>query len=348
MRNGKLRKFLAIGLVVVFFLFGVNAIAEESGLAEFESGETVAKLTTSDSVDIDEIRKEIDESWASTITTFTMGGIAVFVVIIVAGLMLHRKQRRKYEAVISGLKKRMFSMKGEAEAKLQSERALNNAERYSIRESNERKLNSINLSHRKEIQALEENIESLEIGLKLYREQYERAVRLYPSLEEEINRMVVKENEERDLERARAFDVAASEFDGRSATRQMVEDLKKTLEMYTLLSPSQKSLVKADVTRIKRMLEEAIAFRKKYEEEKEKESQMQSARHVDEQIQMIIGDIKVAIATDYDRLLLAQKLYNRLDRETAKFVNKSLLDRLSKLLYEAKADKYREFVPRNV
>ena len=118
--------------------------------------------------------------------------------------------------------------------------------------------------------------------------------------------------------------------------------------MYTLLSPSQKSLVKADVTRIKRMLEEAIAFRKKYEEEKEKESQMQSARHVDEQIQMIIGDIKVAIATDYDRLLLAQKLYNRLDRETAKFVNKSLLDRLSKLLYEAKADKYREFVPRNV
>ena len=250
--------------------------------------------------------------------------------------------------MINCLKKRMLSMKGEADSKLQSERAVNDANLYGIRQSNERKLNSINLSHRKEIQALEENIESLEIGLKLYREQYERAVRLYPSLEEEINRMVVKENEERDLERARAFDVAASEFDGRSATRQMVEDLKKTLEMYTLLSPSQKSLVKADVTRIKRMLEEAIAFRKKYEEEKEKESQMQSARHVDEQIQMIIGDIKVAIATDYDRLLLAQKLYNRLDRETAKFVNKSLLDRLSKLLYEAKADKYREFVPRNV
>ena len=137
--------------------------------------------------------------------------------------------------------KRMFSMKGEADAKLQSERAVNDANLYGIRQSNERKLNSINLSHRKEIQALEENIESLEIGLKLYREQYERAVRLYPSLEEEINRMVVKENEERDLERARAFDVAASEFDGRSATRQMVEDLKKTLEMYTLLSPSQKS-----------------------------------------------------------------------------------------------------------
>ena len=87
MRNGKLRKFLAIGLVVVFFLFGMNAIAEGGGLAEFESGETVAKLTTSDSVDIDKIRKEIDESWASTITTFTMGGIAVVVVVIVAGLM---------------------------------------------------------------------------------------------------------------------------------------------------------------------------------------------------------------------------------------------------------------------
>ena len=95
MRNGKLRKFLALGLVVVFFLFGVNAIAEGGGLAEFESGEMVAELTTSDSADIDEIRKEIDESWASTISTFTMGGIAVFVVIIVAGLMLHRKQRRK-------------------------------------------------------------------------------------------------------------------------------------------------------------------------------------------------------------------------------------------------------------
>ena len=183
MRNGKLRKFLAIGLVVVFFLFGVNAIAEESGLAEFESGETVAKLTTSDSVDIDEIRKEIDESWASTITTFTMVGIAVFVVIIVAGLMLYRKQRRKYGNVINGLKKRMFSMKGEADAKLQSERAVNDANLYGIRQSNERKLNLINLSHRKEVQALEENIESLEIGLKLYREQYERAVRLYPSLE---------------------------------------------------------------------------------------------------------------------------------------------------------------------
>lgn len=283
-----------------------------------------------------------------TVSTFAVIAIALFVAMFKVGLILYHNQKNKYEAVISGLKKRMLTMKSESDAKLQSERAVNDANLYGIRQSNERKLKSVISNYEREIQELKDNVKSLEKGLGLYKQQYERATALHPSLEEEINQMIAKENEERDLERARAFDAAASEFDGRSATRQMVEDLKKTMDIYMLLSPSQKSLVKADVNRIKRMLEEAIAFRKKYEEEKVKESQMQSAKHVEEQIQMIIGDIKVAIATDYDRLLLAQKLYNELDCETAKFVDKSLLDRLTKLLYEAKADKYRDFAPCNI
>ena len=346
MRSGGVRRFLIIGLVLILACLNLCAMAEDNGGVTNGSGEIITETT--EDVDVARIREEIDESWASTITTFALISAAAFVVITVGGMVLLRKQKCKYETVISSLRRQMTGIRSEADAKIRAERAMNDAHIYSIKQNNARDLKGAMLSNEKTIRELKETIETLQKGVDLYREQYRRATVLHPNLEEEINRMLVRENEERNIERAKAFDVAASEFDGRSATRQMVEDLKKTMEMYTLLSPSQKSLVKADVNRIKRMLEEAIAFRKKYEEEKVKESQMQSAKYVEEQIQMIIGDIKVAIATDYDRLLLAQKLYNRLDRETAKFVNKSLLDRLSKLLYEAKADKYREFVPRNV
>ena len=96
------------------------------------------------------------------------------------------------------------------------------------------------------------------------------------------------------------------------------------------------------------MLEEAITFEKKYEQEKVKEQQMQSAKEASEQIQRMIGGMKVGIATDYDRLVRAKKIYDRLDNESAKFVNQPLLDRLTRLLCEAKRDKFGAFYPRNI
>lgn len=346
MRSVGVRRLLVIGLVIILACLNLCAMAEDNGGITNGSGEIITETT--DDVDFTKIREEIDESWASTVTTFALMSVAAFVVITVGGIVLLRKQKHKYEIVISSLRRQMTGIKSEADAKIRAEKAMNDAHIYSIKQNNARDLKGAMLSNEKTIRELKETIETLQKGVDLYREQYRRATVLHPNLEEEINRMLVRENEERNIERAKAFDVAAGEFDGRSATRHMVDSLKKTLNMYTMLSPAQKNLVKADVNRIKRMLEEAITFEKKYEQEKVKEQQMQSAKEASEQIQRMIGGMKVGIATDYDRLVRAKKIYDRLDNESAKFVNQPLLDRLTRLLCEAKRDKFGAFYPRNI
>lgn len=346
MRSGEVRRFLIIGLMIILVSLNLCAMAEDNGGITNGSGEIITETT--DDVDVAKIREEIDESWASTLTAFVMMSVAAFVVIMVGGIVLHRKQKHKYETVISSLRGQMTGIRREADAKIRAERAMNDAHIYSIKQNNAREMNGARLANEKTIRKSQETIETLQKGVELYREQYRRATVLHPNLEEEINRMLVRENEERNIERAKAFDVAAGEFDGRSATRYMVDSLKKTLDMYAMLSPAQKNLVKADVNRIKRMLEEAIAFEKKYEQEKVKEQQMQSAKEASEQIQRMIGGMKVGIATDYDRLVRAKKIYDRLDNESAKFVNQPLLDRLTRLLCEAERDKFGAFYPRNM
>lgn len=344
MYKGRVRRFLIIGLVIILTCLNLCAMAEGDGKFTNRSDE----ISVTDNVDIEKIREEIDDSWAETLTTFVLMSLAVFFIITVGGIVLLRKRKNKYEAIIRSLKKQMTETKSRAEAIVKAERAMNEAYVYSVRQDNVKNMKGAMINTEKTISELKETIETLQKGVDLYREQYRRATILHPNLEEEINRMIVRENEKRDIERAKAFDVAAGEFDGRSATRYMVDSLKKTLNMYATLSPAQKNLVKADVNRIKRMLEEAIAFEKKYQQEKAKEQHMQSAKVASEKIQRMIGGIKVGIATDYERLKRAKEIYDNLDDESADFVNQALLDRLIRLLYEAKVDKYREFVPHNV
>ena len=234
----------------------------------------------------------------------------------------------------------MSEIRSEADARIRAERIRNNASISSLRRRSARELDEFKVKNENEVKELKETVASLQNGLELYREQYRRAVVLHPNLTEEINRMIIKENEERDIKSAREFDNVASDFDGRSATRHMVDELKKTLDMYANLSPAQKSLVKANVNRLRQMLDEAIAFEKKYEQEKENEQRKQSAKTAETKIQSIMGDIKVGIATDYAKLSYAKRIYDELDHETAKFVDQALIDKLIRLFYEAKKDRY--------
>lgn len=254
MRDGKVRKILCACFIV--FLM---AVAFTCALAETAGGSEVEGVL--------EVSNVMDESWASTLTTFVLFAALVVVTLLITGFVLYRKQKNKYEDMIACLNTQMSNIKKGADAKLKVERDRYKGYCDSIKYTSERNLEKMRAIDARKICELKENIESLQVGLDLYREQYRRALVLHPSLEDEINHMIANEKREHDIECARAFDEAASEFDGRSATRQMFEDLKKTMELYNRLTPAQKTLVCGDVKRIKQMLEESTAFKKKYEQE---------------------------------------------------------------------------------
>ena len=345
MGKRKFRMALMIGLVMIL-VCNIIAIAEKSRFDPVDS--TIVELPTEEEIEIEQIRKQIDESWSTTLTTFITIAILVLILVSTTSVLLIRKQKHKYDSQINFLRRRMSEIKNEADARIRTERNRNDTYVSNLRRRNALDMDGYKVKNEREVRELKDMVESLQNGLNLYREQYRRTAILHPNLAEEINRMIIKENEERDIKSAKEFDTAASEFDGRSATRHMVDSLKKTLDMYANLSPAQKGLIKADVKRLKQMLDEAIASEKKYEQEKEKEQRMQSAKLAESQIQRLMGDIKVGIATDYDRLAYAKKIYDKLDCETAKFVNQALIDKLIRLLCEAKKDRYGVYYPRNI
>ena len=340
MGKRKLRMALMIGLVMILVWSSIVAIAEKNRFEPVNPYAVELSTEEESEIEIEQIKKEVNESWLSTLTTFATLEIILLILAGITSIILLRKQKNKFVSQIDFLKKRMSEIRSEADARIRAERIRNNASISSLRRRSARELDEFKVKNENEVKELKETVASLQNGLELYREQYRRAVVLHPNLTEEINRMIIKENEERDIKSAREFDNVASDFDGRSATRHMVDELKKTLDMYANLSPAQKSLVKANVNRLRQMLDEAIAFEKKYEQEKENEQRKQSAKTAETKIQSIMGDIKVGIATDYAKLSYAKRIYDELDHETAKFVDQALIDKLIRLFYEAKKDRY--------
>ncbi len=342
MGKHKLRMALMIGLVMILVWSSIVAIAEKSRFDPVNP--YIVESTTEEKAEIE----QISEGESTTLTIFVILAIISLILLGTTGVVLLRKQKHKYDIQINFLRKRMSEIKSEADARIKAEHNRSEMRMGNLQRRNAREMDGLKVKSKKEISELKETADSLQNGLDLYREQYRRAVVLHPNLNEEINRMIIKENEERDIKIAKEFDVAAGDFYGRSATRYMVDELKKTLEMYADLSTAQKSLVKADVNRIRQMLDEAIAFEKKYEQEKENEQRMQSAKQVETKIQSLIGIINVGIATDYGQLLYAKRIYDELDRETAKFVNQALIDKLIRLLDESKKDRYGVYYPRSI
>lgn len=250
MRNGRLRKvFLAV--LMVLMMLASFAFAESS------SAEKITEV----------VSNTVDESWASTLATFALIFTLIVVTLIITSLVLYRKQKNKYEDKIAYLNTQMSNFKKGADARLKVERDRYKGYCDSIRYTSERNLEKMRSIDARKICELKKNIESLQVGLDLYREQYRRAIVLHPNLENEINIMIINEKKEHDVECAKAFDKAAREFEGRSATRQMYDDLRKTMNMYMMLTGEQKKLVTADVKRIKKMLEESTTFKRKYEQE---------------------------------------------------------------------------------
>ena len=93
MRSVGVLRLLVIGLVIILACLNLCAMAENNGGITNGSGEIIT--VTTDDVDFTKIREEIDESWASTVTTFALMSVAAFVLITDALVkVLQRKTGR--------------------------------------------------------------------------------------------------------------------------------------------------------------------------------------------------------------------------------------------------------------
>ena len=133
------------------------------------------------------------------------------------------------------------------------------------------------------------------------------------------------------------------------ASKDIVNKVSSVVNKYDMLTDSQKQYITADVKRLKSLQSECFALEREYERRLEEERQRKlaeqrknKANNVTEKILAVIALVGFVSASDLYRLRDAKALYDNLDYETQKFVDKSAIAKLESLISDAKRKKDEE------
>lgn len=185
--------------------------------------------------------------------------------------------------------------------------------------------------------------------LKQLKDRQKRATQIYPDVEKKIDDMIEAEKIAFDKQAAKAVDDLIISVLCMKASKDIVNKVSSVVNKYDILTDSQKQYITADVKRLKSLQSECFALEREYERQLEEERQRKlaeqrknKANNVTEKILAVIALVGFVSASDLYRLRDAKALYDNLDYETQKFVDKSAIAKLESLISDAKRKKDEE------
>lgn len=89
--------------------------------------------------------------------------------------------------------------------------------------------------------------------LEALTDKYERAQRLHPNLDDEINAMIEEEARQLDMKKAAEVDLLARDAIRVSKNRDIIQKVKFALDEYKRLTERQKFYVQSDIAKLERL-----------------------------------------------------------------------------------------------
>ena len=134
---------------------------------------------------------------------------------------------------------------------------------------NEARIRNISRSNdlRKAIAKKQILAEDYKSKLEALTDKYERAKKLHPNLDDEINAMIEEEVRQFDMKKAAEVDLLARDAIRISKNRDIVQKVKLALDEYYRLTERQKSYVKSDIAKLERLYKN-FSEKQKQEEKK--------------------------------------------------------------------------------
>lgn len=163
---------------------------------------------------------------------------------------------------------------------------------------------------------------------KTLEDRYCRAKVLYPDLDKKVDATIEQEIIEKDMEKAASVDSLIQKVIELSASKEVLPKFEQALNDYRMLSKKQQSYVKADIGKVRNLYEQSIKLKHEY-----------LAGIAVAAIVSIISGITVGKESHIRDLEKAKSTYDQLDLETKKYVEKSIPEKISRLLSQAIRDK---------
>ena len=268
---------------------------------------------------------------------FGVLGIILFLALLIYIIILISKKIEKRKQLISDL----------------------NAEIADLKKINSR-LNDRNISDKQEltkvIASLEHNKHALEYSLSKVqnelanlKDRYSRVLKIYPDSDTKVDEMIKAEQIQRDKEIAASVDSHISDVIDLGPDKDIVLRLSSVISEYEHLTSDQKTYIKNDISKLKNLYILSLHLEEEYKKELEEErirklteKRKKEAKSVTEEILAVISAIGCARAHHLYKLNNAKDLYDDLDSETKKYVERSVISKLNSLISAAKRDKEEE------
>lgn len=184
----------------------------------------------------------------------------IFAIAFLIMLFLKSRDRRNFEKV----KTELSEKKSQFSKELTNLKIKHSEEIRAIIADNASKIEKLQARHKNEMRNLREMNASLQKGFDMYKEQYRRALLLYPNLDIEIDKMIKEEMVKADISKANEFDEFASRFVSRSASRYITEELEQLFIRYDSLTDEQKHYVMADIEKLSDLLNASLKLQQEY------------------------------------------------------------------------------------
>jgi uncharacterized membrane protein YgcG len=159
-------------------------------------------------------------------------------------------------------------------------------------------------------------------------DRYCRAKVLHPDLDTKVDAMIEEEIMQQDMAKAASVDSVINQVIILSASKEALPKFEKALNEYKMLSKKQQSYMKADVSKVRNLYEQSMQLKYEY-----------LAGIAVATITAIISRITVGKENDIRDLERAKYAYDQLDSESKKYVEKSIPEKVSRLLAQAINDK---------
>ena len=247
---------------------------------------------------------------------------------------LRKQEQKEYEFLLNELK----------EAELEK--------RNELRDSLTREKDNIIAEHKKEIfsletklteeQAISEDLRKvsqlLNNEMSVIKDRYARITTLYPTADEEVDKMIEEEERQKDMAAAQEVDEAISKVLALQADKDNVLEFQAVTLAYSELTESQKAYSTQDITLVQKLYEESVALKEEYEEQVRQENNKKEAENVSKSITAILAAITVGKAANLEKLKEAEKSYEGLSSGALDYFDEALIQKTRKLLKEAEID----------
>ena len=277
----------------------------------------------------------ININWSSIFST-----IGIILAVIVPGgatiwlVIYFSKKAKEKKEYVENLKEQIEKLK-------QKEVAL--VETY---EDRMRSLNRACENLRRQNKMLDTELAEKQKTITELEDRKRRAKVIYSDIEEKIDNMIKAEIIEKEKKAAAAVDTTILAVFKLSPSKDNVGDFEFALRRYESLTMSERQYIKSDVNKLKELYAESSRLKAEYERKlkeerirKLTEERKSKAASVTKKILGIISLVGIVHASDLSRLKEAMTLYDDLDHETQKFVDKSTISKLEDMIRKAKREK---------